>query len=217
MNSSSVQLRDGAWRHVLRAALPFPVRLTLSYRIWIVHGFTASRLLVTVIFACIAFSGLPHFLLTSLLVFAMFSDAVDGHLSRKFAVETHFGRVLDLVADKALTAVCLFYAASRGVSIGPLCLIAVRDLLMIGMRLLTVDRKQVLPTSRAFGGTMACLLWSNTIVLVNVSRDAAFHTITQVYWLCALAYSVNLILRVRASARNILILATTPSGSNQLL
>jgi cardiolipin synthase (CMP-forming) len=210
MNQVALQYEER--QSAIRPRLPRPLAWnpTLVVRIWIIHSITLARLTCTVIFGCFVSSAAPISLLSSLLVFAMLSDALDGYLCRKFAAETYFGKVLDLVADKSLTLVCLLFAATRNVDIAPLCMIAVRDLLMIGMRLITVERNQIFPTNRVFGAAMAFTLWSSTILLLNARANSTLQVLNQVYWACAIIYMINLILRVRTSAHNIAVAATTP-------
>jgi phosphatidylglycerophosphate synthase len=143
----------------------------------------------------------------------MGSDLLDGYLARKLDVVTYFGKVLDLVADKSLMIISLLYAAERGVNLLPLVLIATRDIVMIGMRLVTVEGKQLLPTNRVFGGVMASVLGANTLVLVCAQTSELIKVTNIVYWTSALILIGNLLARLRVSALRI----KTASMGNQLL
>jgi len=173
-------------------------------RICLIQSVSLYRLLATIIFAAVAFKGTPHSLVICLYASAMVSDLLDGYLSRKLQAETSFGKVMDLVADKSLTIISLLYAASRGLDILPLALIAMRDIVMIGMRLVVVDRKQLLPTNRVLGGLMALLLWGNTLVLVGAGEiPGVVRFANDIYWGCAVIFTVNLVARLYASAARI--------------
>jgi phosphatidylglycerophosphate synthase len=135
-----------------------------------------------------------------LLIFAIASDYADGYLSRKLKAQTHFGKVLDLVADKSLTGVSLLYAAAQGIDIIPLAVIATRDMLMLGLRLVISEGQQLLPTNRMFGGLMAVLVWGNTLFLVLIPSDSPMVNIaTLLYWAAATFFGFNLAMRIRSS------------------
>jgi len=119
-------------------------------------------------------------------------------LARALHVSSNFGRVLDLVADKSLTLISLFYAVKRGVDLLPLAIIATRDMLMIGMRLVTVEGAQLLPTNRTFGGLMAFLVGTNTIILLY-SQGESLGYVTMSYWAVALTFVANLVYRFHVS------------------
>lgn len=139
--------------------------------------------------------GTSAWLLAALYGLAVTTDLVDGYLARRFESTSYFGRVLDLVGDKVLTVVSVMYAAARGVDVVPAATLAVREILMIGLRLVTVDGRQLLPTSRRFGGVLALLTWLNTLCLV-LSPTVVPATVAAVYWICAALAVVNVCWRL---------------------
>jgi phosphatidylglycerophosphate synthase len=173
-------------------------------RIWLVESISLSRLLAALTFASLAFQHVPVMLVSSLYVFAMCSDLIDGYLARKLNAETYFGKIVDLVSDKSMTIVSLLYAAARGIDILPLALIAVREIIMIGARMIIVEGTQLFPTNKILGGMMGLLLWSNTLFLVFCRKDINLIGLANtVYWACAIFYIVNFIARVYVSGRRI--------------
>lgn len=172
-------------------------------KIWLVNTVSLLRLFATLIFAWLALKHVSPILLSCLYSFAMVSDLIDGYLSRKLKAETYFGKVLDLVADKSLTIVSLLYAATCGIDLFPLAVIATRDIIMIGMRLVSVERAQLLPTNRIVGGIMALLIWGNTLVLVYARTGEWVRVANVIYWACAFICVVNLAARVYVSAGRI--------------
>src|SRR5947209_14112229 len=128
-------------------------------RIWLVESISLSRLLAALLFASLVFQDVPIILVSAFYVFAMITDLIDGYLARKLKAETYFGKVVDLVSDKSLTIVSLLYAAARGINMLPLALIAIREVIMIGARMIIVEGTQLLPTNKILGGMMAFLLW----------------------------------------------------------
>lgn len=173
-------------------------------RIWLVESLSLLRLLAALLFASLAFHDLPITIVSGIYLFAMASDLIDGYLARKLNAETYFGKVVDLVSDKSMTVVSLLYAAERGINLLPLALIAVREIIMIGARLIVVDGTQLLPTNRVLGGIMAVLLWGNTLFLVIAYGDERLIRIASfIYWACAILFIVNLIARIYVSAHRI--------------
>src|SRR5882724_10149688 len=112
---------------------------THALKVWLVQSISIFRILAVLVFVGLATNSTSRTLLTILYVFALISDLIDGYLARLLHVPSHFGRVMDLVADKSLAVVSLLYAAERGMPLLPLALIAARDIIMIGMRLVIVD------------------------------------------------------------------------------
>jgi phosphatidylglycerophosphate synthase len=170
-------------------------------RIWLVEAVSVLRIVGAISFAAVAFQRVPVVVIASLYGVAMGSDVIDGYLARRLGSETYFGRVLDLVSDKSLTIVSLLYAAARGASFLPLTLIAIREILMIGARLIRVDNVTLFPTSRALGGSVALVLWGNTLVLVlDVAGEHAISRASITYWACAVVLNANLVWRVWSRA-----------------
>lgn len=172
-----------------------------STRLWLVESISLARLVVALLFASLAFQDVPLTLLAALYAFAMCSDLIDGYLARRLNAETYFGKVVDLVSDKSLTVVSLLYAAARGIDLTPLALIATREIVVLGARLIVVDGSQLLPTNRLLGGVMALLLWGNTFFLVLSDKEGRIdRAINITYWVCALIFTINLAVRIYVSA-----------------
>jgi len=160
-------------------------------RVWFVQSVSIFRIVAMLVFVSLVTASDSRLLLTILYLSAMLSDLMDGYFARALQVASNFGRVLDLVADKSLTLVSLFYAVERGIEPLPLAIIATRDMLMIGMRLITLDGTQLLPTNRTFGGLMAFLVGTNTILLLH-SEGGILAYVTISYWVIALTFAANL-------------------------
>lgn len=173
-------------------------------RIWLVESMSLSRLLAALLFASFAFQEVPLILVSGLYAFAMGSDLIDGYLARRLKAETYFGKVVDLVSDKSLTIVSWLYAAARGIDILPLSLIATREIIMIGARMIIVEGTQLLPTNKLLGGMMALLLWGNTLFLVLAGKRSDLVSVANIiYWACSIVFVLNLIARVYVSRQRI--------------
>lgn len=80
---------------------------------------TVSRLVLVPVFLMTLFAGDGHstgWRMVAFVVFAIASitDHVDGQLARKLGLVTDFGKVIDPIADKALTGAALFGLSALG-------------------------------------------------------------------------------------------------------
>lgn len=80
---------------------------------------TVTRLLLVPVFLLTMFAGGGHstgWRMVAFLVFAVgsFTDFIDGHLARKYGLVTDFGKVIDPIADKALTGAALVALSALG-------------------------------------------------------------------------------------------------------
>ena len=173
-------------------------------KVWLVQSISIARLCATLLFAALVSTKFSVVLLSCLYVFAIVTDVIDGYVSRTLNVETYVGKIMDLVADKSLTVVSMIYAASRGIDLLPIALIASREIIMIGMRLVIVEGTQLFQTSRIFGGTMAVALWSNTVILIwSKTSSGLLPVANAIYWVCALVLGWNLFARIYSSGPRI--------------
>lgn len=86
----------------------------------------------------------------SLVVFALASitDALDGHIARKYKLITDFGKFLDPLADKILVISALICFVDKNVMSGiPLIIIVAREFMVSGLRLVVADEGVVVPAS----------------------------------------------------------------------
>ena len=188
---------------------------TSAARLVAVQLVTLLRLAGAVIFSAIAFEAYPVWLVVGVYLIASLSDVLDGFLARRLSASSVFGRTLDLISDKSLTVISLLYAAARGIALLPLALIAARELLSVGLRLITVDGKPLLPTSRLFSGAMAVLLWGNTAFLVVLGSDPKISsTVNSIYWICAAIFAANLGSRLVVSRKRIIAALVADSERN---
>lgn len=179
-------------------------------QIWCVQFITFFRIFASLLFASLAFQQIPISFLASIYCAAMLSDLVDGLLARRLQAESFGGKIADLISDKSLTVVSLLYAAERGASLPPLAIIGVREMIVLGARAIAVKGSQLLPTSRFFGGVMASLLWSNTLLLLfQRDRQSTGPITNDIYWGCAVVLGANLARRIYVSRQQIKVLLTS--------
>ncbi|MCD4826435.1 MAG: CDP-diacylglycerol--glycerol-3-phosphate 3-phosphatidyltransferase [Acholeplasmataceae bacterium] len=100
----------------------------------------------------IGFLGLSinQFIFAVLFVIASLTDLLDGYIARKYNQITTFGKFLDPIADKVLVLVALLFLMvidpSR-VPIWAVMIVIMREFLVTGIRLLAVDKGEVIAAS----------------------------------------------------------------------
>ncbi|MFA7256601.1 MAG: CDP-diacylglycerol--glycerol-3-phosphate 3-phosphatidyltransferase [Kiritimatiellales bacterium] len=108
---------------------------------------TVSRFVLAGVFMLclsISFPGAP---IAATLVFgiAALTDALDGHLARKVYGCSAFGKLMDPLADKVLTAAAFIGFVELGVMPAwMVTLIISREMMVTGLRLLAIDKGVVL-------------------------------------------------------------------------
>ena len=108
---------------------------------------TVSRFALSAVFmVClsVSFPGAP---IAAVIVFgiAALTDALDGHLARKVYGCSAFGKLMDPLADKVLTAAAFIGFVELGIMPAwMVTLIISREMMVTGLRLLAVDKGIVL-------------------------------------------------------------------------
>lgn len=112
---------------------------------------TIGRLVLTVFFvACLSIEfPFSHTAALALFAIATFTDYLDGQIARRRGLITDFGKLMDPLADKILTAaafICLipYHAIPAWVVI----VIIAREFLITGLRLLAGAKGVVLPAEK---------------------------------------------------------------------
>ena len=91
------------------------------------NALTLLRLVLALTFFLV-----PHHLRLILVITAATSDALDGFLARRWEVQSEFGRIADPIADRLFVAVmALTFLFEARLSLTQLCLVALRDLIVV--------------------------------------------------------------------------------------
>lgn len=102
---------------------------------------------VALVPVCLVLLGAGEYLLSALVfTFASLTDMLDGRIARKRNLITNFGKFADPIADKVLTLSMMIYMACLGLL--PVWLpivVAIRELLVDGLRLVAMEQGKVLP------------------------------------------------------------------------
>ena len=112
---------------------------------------TVSRFVLTGAFFGIIFSRFPGHETTAFFVFgvAALTDFLDGRIARQQGLITHFGILMDPLADKILTCTAFIAFVERGlVPAWMVVVIVARELAITGLRLLAASRQVVLAAER---------------------------------------------------------------------
>lgn len=112
---------------------------------------TVARIIITPVYlAVILMENLPHRFLLACIIFsvASISDAVDGHLARKYNQITNFGKFLDPIADKVLTTSALLAFMSMGLcNIWIVMLVLTREFAIASVRMIAASGGVVIPAN----------------------------------------------------------------------
>lgn len=142
---------------------------------------TLSRFGLTAVFMVCLSGSFPGAPLAALLVFgaAALTDALDGHLARKVYGCSVFGKLMDPLADKVLTAAAFIGFVELGVMPAwMVTLIIAREMMVTGLRLLAIDRGIVLAAG-SWGKHKT--VWQMVFIIAVLLVDA-------VYSVCPLSF-----------------------------
>lgn len=170
---------------------------------------TIGRLVLTIFFVASLSLDFPfsHTAALALFLLASFTDYLDGMLARKHGWITDFGKLMDPLADKVLTAaafICLipFHAIPAWVVIT----IIAREFLITGLRLLAGAKGVVLPAEKLgkhkTGWQMATIIFFLLLLSLsewNTGRPAWIEPTWK--WLGGMLVVVTTVLTVYSGAR----------------
>ena len=108
---------------------------------------TVARLGLTVLFVIALSVDFPYHSTVALVFFvlAAATDYLDGEIARRYALITNFGKLMDPLADKIMTAaafVCL--VPLRAIPAWVAIIVILREFLITGLRLLAVTKGSIL-------------------------------------------------------------------------
>lgn len=89
------------------------------------------------------------YIAAAMFLIAYITDAVDGHIARKYGLITDFGKLMDPIADKLLSASAFIMLAATGY-INPIAVIIIlsREFFINGIRLVCADKGVVIAASK---------------------------------------------------------------------
>ncbi len=109
---------------------------------------TLARVIMVPLFVLLFYLDFPaHYLLATLVfVIASITDAIDGHLARKYKLITDFGKFLDPLADKVLVMTAFACLLERQyLNVIVFLLIMIREFMVSALRLVVAGKGTVVP------------------------------------------------------------------------
>ena len=112
---------------------------------------TLGRILLVPLFALVLYLGWSWIAL-AIFIIAGVTDALDGHLARRFKSHSQLGQMLDPIADKLLVAVAIVMLVNAdtisGLTLIPALIILGREILLSGLREYLATLDVAMPVSR---------------------------------------------------------------------
>ncbi len=112
---------------------------------------TVGRLFLTILFVVAVSVKFPYHFAVALVLFglAAFTDYVDGELARRWAMITDFGKLMDPLVDKIMTAAAFVCLVPLGaIPAWAAIIVIIREYLITGLRLLAISKGRVLAADR---------------------------------------------------------------------
>ncbi len=108
---------------------------------------TLSRFFLTIVFVAVLSIEFPFHQTIALGIFivASITDYVDGEIARRYALITTFGKLMDPLVDKIMTAaafVCL--VPLKAIPAWAVVIVILREFLITGLRLLAISKGHIL-------------------------------------------------------------------------
>ena len=136
--------------------------------------------------------GIPYgnYIAAAVFIIACLSDALDGHIARKYNLITNFGKFMDPLADKLLVCSALIcFIELDLVAAWPIIIIIAREFIISGFRLVASDNGVVIAAS--YWGKFKTTAQMIMCILFIVHLDfAAFHVLEQVFLYLSVALTV---------------------------
>ena len=123
----------------------------------------------------------------AIFILASITDALDGHIARKYNMITSFGKLMDPLADKILVSVALIALIELGdISALAVIIVIAREFIISGFRLIATERRILIVASplgklKTVTQMLAIILILCDIKALNIVTDMS------VYIMCILS------------------------------
>lgn len=136
-------------------------------------------------FANISYSG---FIAAGILILSGITDILDGIIARKFNMTSKLGRILDPLADKLTQAtVCICLVFKNVAPLWILCILIIKEFVMIGAGANIIRKGREMMSSRWFGKLGTVIFYSAMILIIALRPRRLV-----VDWLLAIVLAVML-------------------------
>src|SRR3989344_3731788 len=133
---------------------------------------TFARIYLLLPFLFLLQADVPyHNILTALAYLLIVStDLLDGYIARKRNEVSLFGKVMDPVADKVFVISVLLFLIEKGISPWLITIIIVREFLVMGLRVVSIDKGVYITPSLLSKSKTLILSVTVFLVLLDLSR-----------------------------------------------
>ena len=157
---------------------------------------TILRVLMIPIFLVILLvDTIPYNEIIALIVFALacITDAIDGHIARKYNLITDFGKFMDPLADKLLVSAALIcFTAQRLIPAWIVVVIISREFIISGFRTIAVEKGVVIAAGKSGKLKTAVQMIMCILFIVNFDNEI-INVVEQVFmWLALILTVVSL-------------------------
>ncbi|NCZ95604.1 MAG: CDP-diacylglycerol--glycerol-3-phosphate 3-phosphatidyltransferase [Verrucomicrobia bacterium] len=144
---------------------------------WLTLGRVAATFVLLILLQACAHPPVPlwtAWLALTLFVAAALTDWLDGHLARKWKIESDFGRLFDPLADKLLVAVAFVGLLGAGLlPVWFVSLVVAREFLITGIRLVAGQKGVVLAAESVGKHKTVTQMITATLGLLLLALDPA--------------------------------------------
>ena len=167
---------------------------------------TMLRMILIPFFLVFLYLEEPHARIAALVIFcaASLTDALDGHIARKYGLVTNFGKFMDPLADKLLVASALIALCELGRIQGWIVIIIIaREFIISGFRLVAADKGTVIAAGW-WGKIKTVVQMFMIIILICDFGGDTVWVIEQIFIYAALALTIISLIDYLAKNKDVL-------------
>ncbi len=138
---------------------------------------TMLRVIMIPVFLIVLYWGFPGSAYVAAGIFAIagFTDFIDGHIARTRGQITDFGKFMDPLADKVLVVAALLWFTQEGLMPAwALLIVIVREFAVTALRLVAVDRGNVIAAGLLGKIKTAVTMLSIILMLLPIPMNVAY-------------------------------------------
>lgn len=154
---------------------------------------TIARVFMIPVFLCIYLvPGIPYgnYIAAAVFIIACLTDALDGHLARKYHLITNFGKFMDPLADKLLVSAALIcFVELKLVPAWIIIIIISREFIISGFRLVASDNGVVIAASNIAKFKTSAQMIMSILLIVNFD-NLVFNVLEQIFVYLSLVLTI---------------------------
>ena len=154
---------------------------------------TIARVFMIPVFLCIyLIPGILYgnYIAAAVFIIACLTDALDGHLARKYHLITNFGKFMDPLADKLLVSAALIcFVELKLVPAWIIIIIISREFIISGFRLVASDNGVVIAASNIAKFKTSAQMIMSILLIVNFD-NLVFNVLEQIFVYLSLVLTI---------------------------